>query len=75
MMRDWRFGVMMLKVRADGERGMLNLRFLLASLASTLLHMQSQIAELRRVVMGSALTICYGTVMEKRADLHLSRML
>lgn len=28
MMRDWRFGVMMLKVRADGERGMLNLIFI-----------------------------------------------
>ena len=68
---DWRFVALVLKVRAEGELGMLDLspgdlRFILASLASIWHCMEPPTAGLRRAVMGSDLAICCRTVMKKR---------
>jgi hypothetical protein len=68
---DWRFVALVLKVRAEGELGMLDLspgdlRVILASLASIWLCMEPPTAGLRRAVMGSALAICCRTVTKKR---------
>ena len=62
---------LVLKVRAEGELGMLDLspgdwKFILASLGSVWLCMDSPTAMLRSAVMGSALVICCRTAMKKR---------
>jgi hypothetical protein len=70
--RDWRFGLaVLLKLRAEGELGIFDLspgdlRLILASFASIWLCMEPPMAGLRRAVMGSALAICWRTVMKKR---------
>ena len=63
---DWRFVALVLKVRAEGELCLLNLRFILAILASIWLCMEPLTTGLRRAAMGSDLTICCRTVMKKR---------
>jgi len=63
--RDWRLWA---KARAVGEEGMLDLRAGDLSLAkeASIWFCMEPTAGLRRAVMGSALAICWRTVMKKR---------
>ena len=68
---DWRFVAPVLKVRAEGELGTLDLspgdlRSILASLAYIWVSMDHPTARLTSAAMGSALVICCRTVMKKR---------